>query len=479
MPSDSIAGFLDQAQANRVLFPEQVEQLIRQPDVPQSDLSALCDYLEARGVLTRFQSELIRTGRGHDLAFAGYPILDEIGPCPGGTAYHALHPSLRTPVLLRRLRADALAPADTTGAFVARARAAAAVHHPNLVTLLDAGFHQDEPYAAIEPPADAADLESLVREIGPMPVFLAVGYAGQVAAALRAAHERGSWHGDVRPANMLIAPMTNKTTPAGKVKRRPAPNAAVRLAELGLVPLRPPVAATPPAMPVLPYVPPERLGASNYDPRGDLYGLGASLYFLLTGRPPLTAGSEDELVQKVASAEPAPLVSLRPDVPAELVELVAKLMAKKPGDRPPTAFDAEQALAKFGRPAAPVAVPGSAAAVEELPAADLDAQPVEAAEAVDEWSQSLAFSTTHTEAAPPQRKPRTAKEKARTRMLLILGLALHLTATTICLVAVLPQVFKPSDSNPEQKAKEDEPKKNQGPILSPREKQNQEKQKQK
>ena len=78
MASDSIAGFLDQAQAVRVLFPEQVEQLIRQPDVPQSDLSQLCEYLLARGVVTRYQAEAIRDrGRARALganisfAFAG------------------------------------------------------------------------------------------------------------------------------------------------------------------------------------------------------------------------------------------------------------------------------------------------------------------------------------------------------------------------------------------------------------------------
>ena len=60
MPSDSIAGFLDQAQAVRVLFPEQIEQLIRQPDIPQSDLTKLCEYLLTRGVLTRFQADTIR-----------------------------------------------------------------------------------------------------------------------------------------------------------------------------------------------------------------------------------------------------------------------------------------------------------------------------------------------------------------------------------------------------------------------------------
>src|SRR5436305_1744824 len=107
MPSDSIAGFLDHAQASRVLFPEQVEQLIRQPDIPQSDISALCAYLRDRGVLTQFQADAIREGRGNELSFAGYPVVDVIGPCPGGTAYRALHPSLRTPLVLRRFDADA------------------------------------------------------------------------------------------------------------------------------------------------------------------------------------------------------------------------------------------------------------------------------------------------------------------------------------------------------------------------------------
>lgn len=472
MPSDSVAGFLDQARANRVLFPEQVEQLIRQPDIPQSDLSELCEYLEARGVLTRFQAGMLRIGRGHELTFAGYPVLDEAGPCPGGTAFRALHPSLRTPVVLRRLRADALAPADTTGGFIARARAAAAVHHPNLVTLLDAGFHLDEPYAAIDPPADATDLESLVHEIGPMPAFLAAEYGRQAAGALRAAHERGVKHGGVRPANLLIAPMTNKTGADGTVKRRPAPNAAVRVAELGLVPLGHPAAAA------LAYLPPERLDSSDFDPRGDLYGLGATLYYLLTGRPPFTGTTVEEVLDKVRSAEPAPLAALRPDAPAGLVELVTRLMAKRPDLRPPTAFDAEDALAKLGRPtvtpvggagpgrvAIPVADAPAAVALEDAPAA-------EPAAPSDEWSEPMAFSTAHASPEKPARKPMTAKDKSRTRLLIGLGLCLHLTATGFAIAWIggcldtskkerggpAPKVDQQPDSKPPQ-----------GPIRSPRE----------
>src|SRR5580700_1729441 len=129
MPSDSVAGFLDRAQANRVLIPEQVEQLIRQPDVPQSDLTALCNYLLTKGVVTQFQAAAIRESRGQELMFAGYPVIDEIGPCPGGIAYKVLHPSLRTPLVLRRLEPHWLEPSDSVYDYISRARSFGMLNH--------------------------------------------------------------------------------------------------------------------------------------------------------------------------------------------------------------------------------------------------------------------------------------------------------------------------------------------------------------
>ena len=216
MPSDSIAGFLDHAQAVRVLFPEQIEQLIRQPDIPQTDLTKLCEYLLSRGVLTRYQAEAIRETRGQELNFAGYPIVDELGTCPGGTEYKALHPSLRTPVVLRRLRSEWLAPADNGANFVARAKAIGMTPHQNGVLVLDAGFHRDELYVVIDQPVGTVDLESLAHEVGgAMPGFLAAEYGRAVASALRMIHELGGVHGDVRPANLLVGPLTVKAGPDG------------------------------------------------------------------------------------------------------------------------------------------------------------------------------------------------------------------------------------------------------------------------
>jgi hypothetical protein len=447
MQSNSVANFLDHVKASRVLIPEQVEQLIRQPDVPQSDLPALCEYLERRGVLTRFQADTLRQGRGHELTFAGYPVLDEVGPCPGGTAYRALHPSLRTPLVLRRLRAELLAPGDSTGALIQRARAAAGIQHPHLVTPLDAGYYRDEPYAVLNPPAGTADLDTLVRDIGPMPGFLAAAFARHAAGGLRAAHERGLTHGDVRPGNLLVGPLTTKTGPDGRARVRPAPDAVAKLAELGLVPFRSPGSGVPPPEGSLAYLPPERLTGRPPDPRGDLYGLGATLYYLLAARPPFAADSPDEVLRKVSSEAPAPLADLRPDLPAELTKLVDQLMAKRPEDRPFTAADVEAALEPFcgPRPAPPAAPDADVEPVAELePIAEEEPAPAPATETAADWGvDPHAFSTAHADTGPRPRRTLTAADKRRTRMWIVLGLGLHLTAVGL-LAAWLLGAFESS-----------------------------------
>jgi len=431
MPSDSIASFLDEAKAQRVLIPEQVEHLIRQPDVPQQNLTALCEYLEARGALTRFQADALRSGRGADLVFAGYPVLDEIGPCPGGTAYRALHPSLRTPVVLRKFRADALQPADSPADLAQRARTFP-TYHPNLLVPLDAGEFGGEFYAAVEEPGDAATLDQLVVEIGPMPTFLAAEFGRQAASALGTVDDRGLWHGDVRPATLLAGPMTVKTAADGSTKRRPAPNAAVKVAELGLVPLRPAAAASPPATDALPYLPPERVDGAIHDGRGDQYGLGASLYYLLTGRPPFAGSDADELLVKVRSADPVPLGTLRPDLPPAFVAVVERLMAKRPEARFPRTADAEAALVPFCRaaptpaagPVHPTPVPEAAAVPESVETYSAPA---------DEWGAgdaAIHFTTAHA-AEGRVYKERTPQQKSRTRLLIVLGLCLHTSATLL------------------------------------------------
>ena len=313
MPSESIASFLDQVRENRILEPEDVDAIYRQPDVPQNNLAALCEFLRQRGVLTNYQSDAIRAGRGYELNFAGYPILEELGPCPGGTAYKGTHPSLRTPVVIRRLRTEWFAPLDNASAYLQRAQDAAPTTHPHLAHLLDAGVHREEPFAVLEP-FDSADLETLIGDIGPMPALLAAEFIRQAATALQVAHQRHLAHGDVRPANLRAGPLVASTRRKadGTPLHRPAPTATVKLFELGLVPNRPISGADA-------YRAPEATGPSA---EADIFALGGTLAFLLTAKPPTA---------------PALLPSMRPDAPQSIVDLAIEMLASEPKARPTAA----------------------------------------------------------------------------------------------------------------------------------------------
>jgi serine/threonine protein kinase len=259
--------------------------------------------------------------------------------------------------------------------------------------------------------------------------------------------------------------MTGKTTPEGTIKRRPAANAIVKVAELGLVPIRPPAAVAAPPDDQIGYLPPERVDTATYTVRGDLYGLGATLYYLLTGRPPFAGSTPDEALRKIRTVAPAPLSTLRPELAPEFAALVHQLLAKRPEDRPRTAWDVEVALARFGRPGtAPAPAATTAPAQALIPVTEPEAQ-AEIPEAElapsDEWGAESAFSTAHAQAGPVQRKPRTAQEKSRTRMLLILGLCLHMTAVGI-VIAWVTGVFRSSkepDPRPAPTQPEKPPKK--------------------
>jgi serine/threonine protein kinase len=483
MPSDSVVGFLDRAKENRVLFPEQVEQLIRQPDIPQSDLTSLCEYLLNRGVVTRFQAAAIREGRGQELTYAGYPVIDEIGPCPGGMAYKALHPSLRTPLILRRISPRWLAPDDNAEAYLSRAKSFGMLIHANVVPLLDAGFQQDELYVVIDQPSDVVNLETLAREVGgAMPGFLAAEYGRVLSSAIRMVHERGGVHGEVWPGNLMVGPISVKKGPDGKERRRPAPNAIVRLMELGLVPIRPATTQYHPDPQMAAYLPPERLDSGVPGARGDIYGLGATLYFLLAGRPPFEGADLNDVLNRVRSAEPVSLQTLRPDLSVEFVELVASMLRKQPDRRPPTAADVMMALTAFCRAesvqpqtiplASPASTAGSApvASAESLEAAAANdaARTVEVDEA---WGASaMTFSTVQSSAEPvPRKRTMSSNEKKRARMWLIIGAILHLTGTTL----FLAWWFGAFDSTPPEPSKEQPPvKKENQPLPKKGKKQN-------
>jgi serine/threonine protein kinase len=180
------------------------------------------------------------------------------------------------------------------------------------------------------------------------------------------------------------------------------------------------------------------------DARGDIYGLGATLYYLLTGRPPFVGDNPAELLNHVRDGEPTRLAALRPDLPPELIGLVGRMMDREPDRRPATAFDVEMALVPFCRPGTVPALPiptvvtgaGPASGVamaEVVPVAIPTEEPTEA------WGVDPgAFAAVQETAAPsPRKRQTTAADKARTRLLLVLGGLLHLTGVGLLLAWAL------------------------------------------
>lgn len=260
----------------------------------------------------------------------GYPLLDDGTPIPGGVMFASRDPKTGTPCVLRRYRAEWLAPADSLDTFHDRARRAMTVQHPHLTTPRDCGFQGSDVYAVVDPPSGPT-LEEHVQTNGPLPAIDAANIIRQAANALKTIHDAGMVHGDVRPSRLTLG-------------------SVVVLMDFGLIPARPSgrdwAAIDPLSRHLLGYLPPERVDDGKATPPSDVYGLGATLFFLLASRAPYTANSAADVIQAIATTPPAPLATLRPDLPPGLAEFTMSLLARNPAERP-TAAQVVSGLAVF------------------------------------------------------------------------------------------------------------------------------------
>lgn len=337
MPNPVVDQFLDGLRTTRLLDDARIDELRARPEAEWGDVETLAGYAQERGWLTAYQARELRDGRGDGLTVGGYRIFDQLTDGPAGVTYKALHPALQQPVSLRLVKPDWLAPLDNTPDYVARTHAAALVQSPHVATVLDSGTHADAPYV-VQEFVDGCNLFYLVNEMGALPLGLACEYTRQAALAVKAAHDRGVVHGEVSPFTLLLTPVKRAAGTNGDVSIRPRPGATVKLVELGLSPRRPAVGeltyGQSDKLGPLAFVPPERLTSGDFTPAGDLYGLGATLYFLLTTRPPHAGSSPLEVLHSAQHTDPAPLSSIKPDVWPVVSSLVGHLLARNPAQRP-------------------------------------------------------------------------------------------------------------------------------------------------
>jgi len=358
----SAEDFLETLRASGLLPPHTVAVLAA-GGVARAPRAWASELVE-RGLLTGYQAEQILAGNARSLLLGQYRILDSLGAGGMGRVYKAEHVLMRRLVALKVVGAtDDDANTERQAAFQREIEAAARLSHPNVVAAYDAGEANGRRFLVMEY-VDGVDLDRLVREVGPLPPRRAADYGRQTALALQYAFERGVLHRDVKPAN-LLAEHSEGSRAASRVK----------VLDLGLaLNLRAGgdcdadaasrLSGTPD------YIAPEVAhDAACRDVRSDLYSIGCTLYYLLTGRVPFPGGTWTEKLLRHQYDAPLALRELAPGVPPALAAIVERLMAKRPGDRYDTPAAAAQALDDWlAQGEDPPALQGASAEIGAAPA---------------------------------------------------------------------------------------------------------------
>jgi serine/threonine-protein kinase len=337
---------------------------------------AIARALVQRGLLTRYQAGRVLAGRPGRLLLGQYRVLDQLGRGAMGRVFKAVHTAMQRVVAVKVILPGLLEDPAAGDLFTREVRAAAQLHHPNIVTAYDANEIKGVRFLVMEY-VEGPSLLRLVKALGPLPVALACELMRQAAAALQYAHERGVVHRDIKPGNLLIAHLPGlaggegQGGEAGRVA--PPPSAAgypprgeragavppssgpvVKVVDFGLARVRD--AGKGEDVDTIEVVPGVVLGTVDYispeqahdvhgvDIRSDLYSLGCTFYYGLAGRVPFPEGNALEKLLKQQTNEPAPLRSLRPDVPPAVEAIVRRLMAKDRERRFQTPGDLVQEL---------------------------------------------------------------------------------------------------------------------------------------
>jgi serine/threonine-protein kinase len=216
--------------------------------------------------------------------------------------------------------------------FRREAKNAAALNHPNIVSIYDRGNAEDTYYIAMEF-LDGRTLKELIVSRGAAPINVAIEYARQILSALRFAHRHGIVHRDIKPHNVLVDGEGRvKVTDFGIARAGTS-----QMTETGSI------------VGTAQYLSPEQARGGEVDSRSDLYSLGVVLYELLTGKTPFEGDTPVEIAMKHLSNAPQPPSKLRPDIPRELDMVVLRALAKIPDDRYQSADEMEADLERVAR----------------------------------------------------------------------------------------------------------------------------------
>ena len=284
---------------------------------PPSD-QELARRLTEIGAINAWQAKQLLEGRTK-FTLGPYRIVDSLGQGGMGQVFKAEHSTTGRTVAIKVLPRDRSTP-EAIANFAREIQALAKLDHPRLVRALDEGYDGSVYYLVTEY-VPGMDLRKLVRRDGPLSMEAAARIISEVAEALQHAHQQGMIHRDVKPGNVLV-------TPDGEAK----------LLDLGLAgPLRGDLQSDPrhgKIVGTVDYVSPDHIAAPhNPTPAWDIYSLGCTLYYAVTGKVPFPGGTTAEKARAHCELRPLDPRRLNPRLSAEFVNVLADMMAKDPAQR--------------------------------------------------------------------------------------------------------------------------------------------------
>ena len=301
----------------------------------------LADELVKREVLTTWQAEMLLQCKHRGFRLGPYRILRPLGQGGMSKVFLAEHEMMHRRSAIKVLPSKYQEDADLLSRFLLEARAVAALDHPNIVRAYD--FNKDVRYGKeihylVMEYVEGSDLRRMVEDQGPLDCRKAADFISQAAEGLAHAHAAGFVHRDIKPANLLVDP-----------------HGVLKILDLGLATFTfeaeqtfNPAEGAQSAVGTADYVSPEQvIDSRNVDGRADIYSLGLTFYYLLTGHRPFPKPTIMEVLMAHRTEKPEPISKFRPDMPLDLEAIIDKMTAKSPQQRYQTAKEVAEKLRKW------------------------------------------------------------------------------------------------------------------------------------
>jgi serine/threonine protein kinase len=333
-------SFIDLVKRSQLIEEEQLERFLvklraQNNGVLPDSQEAVAQALVQAELLTEWQSDKLLSGKHRGFILGKYKLLRMLGKGGMSSVYLAEHILMRARRAIKVLPKNRVSDATYLERFRIEARAAAKLDDPNIIHTYDIDEFEGQHYLVMEY-VEGQDLHQLVKEHGPVDFLVAADYIAQVARGLSHAHEMGLIHRDIKPANCLVDK-----------------NKVVKLLDMGLARLIDDEESltldnNENVLGTADYLAPEQaLNSHKADARSDIYSLGCTFYFLLTGHPPYPEGSIAERLLKHQRERAPSILKDRPDAPPILVHICETMMSKSADERYQTADEVVERLADW------------------------------------------------------------------------------------------------------------------------------------